>query len=65
VALARGGPGSYHREVTPEDSMQADSSLVSIHTVGRVVLWVVLLILAGAALYAAATALANWKQIGV
>jgi hypothetical protein len=45
--------------------MPAESSLVRIHLVGRVVLWVVLLILAAAAVYAAATALANWKQIGV
>jgi hypothetical protein len=45
--------------------MPADPSLGRIHSIGRIVLWVVLAILGVAAVYTAAIALANWRSIGV
>jgi hypothetical protein len=45
--------------------MEADQSLVRIRSVGRIVLWVVLVILAASASYALWTAMRNWNHIGV
>ena len=45
--------------------MDQDPSLVRTRSIGRLVLWLVLAILAGAAVYTATIALQNWRAIGV
>jgi hypothetical protein len=63
--LAASADGTYHARTLSEDRMEADQSLVRIRSVGRIVLWVVLAILAAAASYALWIALKNWSHIGV
>ena len=45
--------------------MNEDTSLVRIRAVGRVVLWVVVLVIVASAIYTASVALTNWRFIGV
>ena len=45
--------------------MEHDPSLVRTRSIGRMVLWLVLAILAGAVVYTAAIAIRNWPEIGV
>ena len=45
--------------------MDPDPSLARIHSVGRIVLFLVLAILAASAIYAVSIAVTNWSAIGV
>jgi len=45
--------------------MEHDPSLVRTRSIGRMVLWLVLAILTGAVVYAAAIAIRHWPEIGV
>ncbi|MEP7028761.1 MAG: hypothetical protein ABI960_09225 [Candidatus Eisenbacteria bacterium] len=45
--------------------MDPNQSLARIHAVGRMVMFLVLAILAAAAVYAVSIALINWSAIGV
>jgi hypothetical protein len=45
--------------------MPSERDLTRVRSTGRVILWVVLLVLAISAVYTASIAIANWRSIGV
>jgi hypothetical protein len=45
--------------------MEHDPSLARTRSIGRMVLWLVLAILAGSVVYTASIAIRNWPAIGV